>query len=186
MKITLRKANAIQQSILDAMRSIDITTIISISEFEDPESAIKAANDLLIENDKRRAQLLTAFYNIRGLVSQANSEAGIDLLLTKAAFIDKRVAQIEDLATSRQMTDAKIIQGKLDKIRNAGDNSRIYEDKVSTSILVKSQIDHFKKQVKDLKKQKQQINDEVLELNVKTEIPLSDETVNAIAQEGLI
>jgi hypothetical protein len=38
----------------------------------------------------------------------------------------------------------------------------------------------------NLKKQKQQLNDEVLELNIKTEVPLSDDTVATLQVEGLI
>ena len=190
MNITLRKANEIQANILEAIKNIKIDLNVDINEFQDPETVMKEANDLLVKNDFRRTQLLTSYYNIRGLVAQANSNAGIDLLLTKAAFIDKRVAQAEEVARSAEATEINILKGKLDKIRNRKDESRAsiygYNDTVSTSVLVQAQIDQFKKQVQDLKKQKQKINDDVLELNIRTEIPLSDETVAVLAAEGLI
>jgi hypothetical protein len=37
-----------------------------------------------------------------------------------------------------------------------------------------------------LKKQKQKLNDEILELNIKTEIPLSDDIVATLQSEGLL
>jgi hypothetical protein len=40
--------------------------------------------------------------------------------------------------------------------------------------------------VLNLKKQKQQLNDEVLELNIKTEIPLSEDVVASLQAEGLL
>jgi uncharacterized protein YdcH (DUF465 family) len=57
---------------------------------------------------------------------------------------------------------------------------------VSTSVLSKEQIAQAKAEVLNLKKQKQQLNDEVLELNIKTEIPLSDDVVASLQAEGLL
>ena len=48
------------------------------------------------------------------------------------------------------------------------------------------QIDQAKGEILNLRKQKQKINDEVLELNIKTEIPLSDDVVAILQAEGLI
>jgi hypothetical protein len=190
MNITLRKASAIQNTILDTIKSIKLNATVELNEFQDAETEIKKANDELVKNDQRRASLLTAYYNIRGLVAQANSSAGIDLLLTKAAFIDKRVAQCEEIANCTVMTDPTVITGKIEKLKARPADSRSsiygYNDTISTSVLVQSQIDQAKKQISDLKKQKQKLNDEVLELNIRTEIPLSDEITNVLAQEGLV
>jgi hypothetical protein len=190
MNITLRKASAIQNTILDAIKAIKVTHTVELNEFQNPETEIKRANDELVKNDQRRASLLTAYYNIRGLVAQANSSAGIDLLLTKAAFIDKRVGQVEELAGATAMTDLAVITGKIEKLKARPADARAsiygYNDTVSTSVLAQAQVDQAKKQISDLKKQKQKINDEVLELNIKTEIPLSDEIANVLAQEGLV
>jgi uncharacterized protein YdcH (DUF465 family) len=83
-----------------------------------------------------------------------------------------------------------VINGKLDKIRNRKEESRasLYgrDDTVSTSVVSKAQIDQAKAEIQNLKKQKQKINDEVLELNIKTELPLSDDVVATLTAEGLI
>ena len=57
---------------------------------------------------------------------------------------------------------------------------------MSTTVVSQDQIDQAKSEILNLKKQKQKLNDEILELNIKTEIPLSDETVKLLQQEGLI
>lgn len=191
MNITLRKANAIQNSINEAIRNIKININVELNEFQDVEAELKKANDLLIANDGRRQKLLLALYNIRGLVGTANAASGIDLALAKAAFIDKRIGQLSELAEGQSVTDITVIKGKLDKIRNdKSENSRRslygYNDTVSTSVLGQTQIDEAKGEIKNLKKQKQKLNDEVLELNIKTEIPLSDDVVATLTAEGLI
>ena len=190
MNISLRKANAIQNGINEAIKGIKIETSIELNEFQDPQSEIQKANDLLIANDSRRQKLLLSLYNIRGLVGTANSNCGIDLALAKAAFIDKRVAQLTELSSLSPVGDLPIILGKLGKIRNRKEESRasLYgrDDTVTTSIASMEQIEQAKAEIQNLKKQKQKLNDEVLELNIKTEIPLSDDVVATLQAEGLI
>ena len=190
MNISLRKANAIQNSINEAIRSIKIDTSIEINEFQNAQEEIQKANGLLIASDERRQKLLLALYNIRGLVGTANSNVGIDLALAKAAFIDKRITQLSELAASNPVNDLAVINGKLEKIRNRKDESRasLYgrDDTVSTSVVGREQIAQAKSEVSNLKKQKQKLNDDVLELNIKTEIPLSDDVVATLTAEGLI
>jgi uncharacterized protein YdcH (DUF465 family) len=190
MNITLRKANAVQNSINETMRSIKVEKNVDLNEFQDAAVELQKANTLMIVNDSRRQKLLLALYNIRGLVGTANVQSGIDLNLAKAAFIDKRIAQLEDLAGSTAMTDLEVIKGKLDKIRNRKEESRasLYgrDDTVNTSVVTAEQIEQAKNEIKNLKKQKQKLNDEVLEANIKTEIPLNEETVKTLQEEGLI
>lgn len=188
MNITLRKANTIQNSIQETVKSIEIETSLSINEFQDPATELQKANTQLFENDTRRQKLLLALYNIRGLVGQANAASGIDVNLAKAAFIDKRIGQLENLASSDVMTDLAVIAGKLKKISEDKGERRIYgyNDSVTTSVLSQEQIDQVKAEIKNLKKQKQKLNDDVLELNIKTEIPLSDDVVATLTAEGLI
>jgi hypothetical protein len=189
MNISLRKANAIQNSINESIRAIEIVTQIEINEFQSVTEVLQNANNKLFENDTRRQKLLLALYNIRGLVGTANVQSGIDTKLATAAFVDKRLSQLEELASNKPVTDPAILNGKLDKIRNRKDESRsIYsrDEVVSTSVLGEEQLKQIRDEIKNLKKQKQKITDEVLELNIKTEIPLSDDVVNTLQVEGIL
>ena len=190
MNISLRKASALQNSINDAIKSIKITTSIDLNEFQDVAQELKNANDTLFNNDSRRQRLLLALYNIRGLVGSANAQSGIDLKLATSAFVDKRVAQLEGLVVD-PVTDLAVINGKLDKIRNdksESSRSRIYgiSDTVATTVIGHEQLDVINTEIKNLKKQKQKLNDEILELNIKTEVPLSEDVVKTLQTEGLI
>ena len=190
MNITLRKASALQNSIQEAVRSIKIKTSIEINEFQNTEAEIQKAKSELAKNDERRQRLILALYNIRGLVGAANAQCGINLSLAKAAFIDKRIVQLEEISGADPMTALDVVVGKLDKIRNRPADSRasLYgrDDVVAVSIVSQEQINQAKTEIQTLKKQKQKINDEVLELNIKTEVPLADDVVATLTAEGLI
>ena len=191
MNITLRKANAVQNSINETVKNIRVELTVEINEFQNVEDTLSKANNELIANDGRRQNLTMALYNIRALVGTANAASGIDTALAKAAFIDKRIGQLEQLASGTEITSLEVIKGKLEKIKNdKGENSRRsiygYNDTVSTGVLSKEQIAQAKTEILNLKKQKQKLNDEILELNIKTEIPLGDDVVATLQAEGLL
>jgi len=182
MNISLRKANAVQNGINEALKGIEIKTTLELNEFQDVVAELKKANDVLFTNDSRRQRLLLALYNIRGLVGAANASSGIDMKLATAAFIEKRIGQLETLSKLEAVTDLAVINGKLEKIRNDKSESARrsiygYNDTVSTTVVSAEQISQVKTEIQNLKKQKQKLNDEILELNIKTEIPLSEDVV---------
>ncbi len=190
MQITLRKANALQASIVDAMKNVKVQTHVTINEFETPEVKLADANRELFANDQRRSDLLLAQFSIRGLVGAANATSGIDAKLTQAAYIDKRIAQLAELVNADKQLDITVIKGKLDKIRNRKEESRssLYgrDDDVTTPVQTSEQLVSVKSLTLDLRKQKQKLNDEILELNVRTEIALTDEVVAILKAENLI
>jgi uncharacterized protein YdcH (DUF465 family) len=191
MKITLRKANALQKAIQDIMNSVEVTPRININEFQDPVEAINTAARKLLDNDVRRSDLLMALFTIRTLTGTMNSNSGISMRLSHAAYLDKRIAQLQPLvASSAEVENIAVVSGKLDKIRNRPADSRAsiygHHDEVDTGVLSVEQVENIRNVISELKKQKQQVNDEVLELNVRTEFELTDEVEAVLQREKLV
>jgi hypothetical protein len=192
MKVSLRKASALQSSIQDAIKAVEVNVKVDLNEFEDTAEVLAKANATTINSDIRRASLSACLYDIRSLVGSANAMNGINDRLAKAAYIDKRLGQLATLVQADALQDSMVvINGKVEKLKSEkGENSRRsiygYSDTVSTGVLTQEQISGFKAQVLDLKKSKQTLNDEILELNVRTEIELPTEVELVLNQEGLI
>lgn len=188
MKITLRKANALQTSIQEHLKSIDLALTVALNEFQNPETEIDLARAKLIGADQRRANLTTAMYAIRGQVGQANAASGVSDQLARAAYIDKRIGHLKALTEATVTEDLTVITGKLDKVRNTEAKSRIYGygDTVNVGVLTQAQVDQFKADMNALKKEKQAINDKVLELNIRTEIELTDDVVKILQSEQIV
>jgi len=189
VKISLRKANAVQVNINDLLKNISIKPTIEISEFVDPVATLQAANDALMAADVRRSDLLMALYSIRATVGIANFNSGIGNRLSHLAYIDKRLGQLDALVSeSAQIKDLQIISGQLEKIRNRREEHRLYgyENTVNSGVLQASQMESIRNIIRELKKQKQKLNDEVLELNVRTEIELTDEVETILVKEGIL
>jgi hypothetical protein len=189
MNITLRRASALQNSIQDAIKAIRVETDVELNEFQNVDSAITAAQDAMEAAQAQRDALTVALYTIRGQVSAANSAAGIDQLLTRAAMIDRQLGYAAEIASAKVSLDRDVIVGRLDKIRAApADRRSVYgfDSTVSTSILSQADINAARARVQELKKVKQRINDEVLELNIRTEIELAADTLNTLQVAGLV
>lgn len=189
VKVSLRKANAIQQNIGDLMKNIQIKVQVEVNEFLDPVATLQAANDAVMAADVRRADLLMALYSIRATVGVANFSSGIGNRLSHLAYIDKRLAQLDTLVhENAKLKDLAVITGQLEKIRNRREEHRLYgyESSVSTGVLQQSQIDSIAGIMRELKKQKQKLNDEVLELNVRTEVELTDDVEAILVKEGIL
>lgn len=188
MKITLRKANALQNTIQDHIKTIDVKTSISLNEFQSVAGEVLVARGTLVGNDIKRARLTKALYRIRAQVGRANVESGVSDLLADAAYVDKRLGHLKGLTESNATEAEMVLEGKLDKLRNTESKSRIYGygDTVDTGVLTADQIESYKADMRSLKKEKQSINDKVLELNVRTEIELDADTVALLQAEQLV
>ena len=188
MKLTLRKANALQNAIQDHTKTIEVSTSFSLNEFQDPAKELACARDGVVANDARRNSLTKALYGIRAKVGRANTESGVADLLAQAAYIDKRLGHLKGLTEGKAIEDLSVVEGKLKKIREGEAKSRIYGygDTVDTGVLTAEQVEGYKAEMRNLKKEKQSINDQVLELNVRTEIELDADTVALLQTEQLV
>ncbi len=189
MKLTLRKANAVQLAINDIVKGLKFDNTVALNEFQDAEAVLQAATARFMANVTRRKSLVEALRDIRLAVGTANHQAGIDRRLTEIAHLEKQIQFFNGLAQADTLRDSMdVIKGKLDKIRNRKEESRLYgyNDSVSTGLFAEADVEAFKTALKDMKKAKQKLQDEVLELNVRTEIEVNDSVAAVLTQEGLV
>jgi hypothetical protein len=176
MNISLRKASALQNSINDAIKGIDLKGQVTLTEFHAPVMEIDKATTAFKTNLDRRDSLVVALYYIRKQVSASNNAAGVDEKLTEIAYLDKQIQNYTALSVNEVREQEAVVLGKLDKIKN----------RKATSVFTEADIKSFKAYVNGAKKAKQKLQDEVLELNVRTEIFLNAETVQTLTSEALL
>jgi hypothetical protein len=189
MNISLRKASALQNSINDAIKGIDLKGQVSLTEFHAPVMEIDKATTEFKTNLHRRDALVKALYDIRKQVSATNNRVGVDVKLTEIAYLEKQIQNYTALAGNEVREKEAVVLGKLDKIKNRKDDTRSiygFESTVTTSVFTEEDIRGFKVFVSMAKKAKQKLQDEVLELNVRTDISLSADTVQTLNSEALL
>lgn len=187
MKINLRKANALQLAINEALKGLSFESTVSVNEFQDPDAMLSTALERFTANIVRREKLLDTLYHIRKSVSSVNDSLGIDNLLADVARQEKEIVFYSSFAKAAVVLPLKELNGKLEKIKNQPADRAYYAEKeVMSSIFSATNIEKFKQIVTAAKKQKQQIQDELLELNISTKITLSDEDVKTLTDENIL
>jgi len=187
MELTLRKANAVQANINEALKSLQLETQVTLNEFEEVVSQIGAVRERFFTNNKARKELVFALYEIRSKVAQANAEAGINDMLTNVAYLEKEISHNNSMAAKGEQTSLKVLNGQV--LKNVGSKDDPYgynrRDAV-TSIFTKEEIAEFRKVASDSKRTKQRLQDELLALNIKTEIVLSENTALLLTKETIL
>ena len=189
--INLRKANAVQSEIRKAIASGGVSDTVSITEYTgDVAGGLEKAMADFATDVTRKVALNTALFNIRKSVAQANASAGISDILADVELIDAKMAVYSNVATKTVAKSLNEINARIEKLKTTPTNeSRIYGDRyntVETSVVEQSTIDGAKFIVKQLKREKQTLQDKLLTLNVNTTISISDVDEMVLKLEGII
>ena len=188
MRVSLRKANIIQNNINELIRSIEITDMVRLNEYQNVAEVLRAESDKASKSIARKTNLISALYDIRGAVSAANATSGIDEKLTKVACIDKLMALYAELTKRTIRTELTVLEGKADKMRKSENDRSLYygADALSSGIATDQDIESARIALTSLKKDKQRLQDEILELNVRTEVVLSSSVLNTLEAENIL
>ena len=193
MDISLRKANALQQAINDAVKQLDLTTGVAINEFQTPKTVINTASERFWTNLERRNNLVDALFEIRRDVARVNASSGITDTLALLARTEKQIGFYSGLSNTPVAVDMEIVVGRLGKIksRDTGDSRYghgVFDngDEVRTTVLTQTEIDNVRLTLNDLKRKKQSLQDELLEMNVRNNISLSTSAIEILKSEEIL
>ena len=188
MKLTLRKANTIRTEIEDKIKSLDMKTDVNLNEFQPVASQIHTAREVFWKNLEQRNGLVDALYEIRQKVSRANAESGINDKLAQAAHLEKQTSYLTNLGNRKPQTDIAVLDGMLERLREEKGDRYAYSrmDSTSTSIFTAEELEDFRKTAANTKREKQRLQDQLLELNVQTQIKLDGNTVDFLKSVDIL
>ena len=192
MQINLRKASAIQAEIRKAINGVKVEQNVSVSEFTtDVEAAIGKAELEFRQAIERKEALNKALFQIRAAVGRANAESGINDVLADIQLIDAQIALKSTVASAPLRKDVTEINARIVKFKQAPSNDRLalYGDRynnIESGVVSEAAQAAAKAELKILKRDRQGLNDKLLQLNVNTLIQLSDPTKLTLQEEGLV
>jgi hypothetical protein len=192
MQINLRKANAVQAEIKKAISGVKVETSVSVDEFTpDFKAVVTTAQESLVKAIARKRQLNKALFEIRNKVGEANAKVGINEVLTEVQLIDADLSIMNPLVNGTIGKEFAEIEARLEKAKASPQTDTIRAsmygiNKVETSVVTATLIEDVKLLAKSFKRDKQELQDKLLQLNVNTLINLSDETVTLLKEEGIL
>jgi hypothetical protein len=192
--INLRKANAIQSEIRKAISSSDVSDTATITEYsKDIAGSLEKAMADYATDVTRKVALNTALFNIRKSVAQANATNGISDILADVELVDAKITVYSNVATKQVAKTLTEISNRIEKIKavppDASRAAAIYGDRyntVETSVVEQGTIDGAKQIVKQLKREKQALQDKLLTLNVNTTINIDSVDEMVLKIEGIL
>jgi len=190
MKITLRKAHALQSAITDEIRWLNFSTQVELNEFQSFSIVLAQAAAAFNNNIDKRADLYDTMYSLRKSVSVANNAAGVDFMLADIARAEKDIAFYGFIDRAEPRLEHKVLDGKLGKLKEKTEPTRsLYSstnDVVETGIFSASNLENFRIKLMAAKKQKQALQDKLLETNIRTEVELSTDEEAVLRNADLL
>lgn len=187
MKITLRKANAVQLSITAMIKSLSFDSSVQLNEFEPVTAQIDAVRNTFEKHRATRHELVGALYEIRKAVARANADTSINDMLAEVAMLEKEIWFHNIYANNAARLSDAVIEGKLSKLKDAKEDSYYgHSNTVDTGIFTTEEVFDFKRTVAVLDRQKQKLRDTLLELNIQTEIELYEETARFLERADIL
>jgi hypothetical protein len=192
MEINLRKANAVQAEIRRVINTVATAPTVSVNEFT--QNVVDTVTGAAVEFSNavnRKAALTNALYNIRSAVAAANASAGVNSILTEVERIDALIVIENTVANQKVGMSFEEISARIEKFRAAPADIRstVYSDRysnVETSVLSADVIDASKQEIKNLRRQRQNLQDKLLSVNVNTLISISAEDEALLVSEGIL
>lgn len=190
MKLTLRKASAIQKLINEELTSTAISVTVSIGRFDDAVTKRDEAVTLATDNLQKKSSLFEALYAIRKLSDAAGRAAGISDILADIAYLDKLsgivkpLTAVESFSVPTDKLEAEFADLVEEKVAKSSYGGR--RESFVTSTINQASVDGWKLDLANYRKRKQVLSDRLLELNIRTEIELSATTVETLKTYGIL
>ena len=194
MQVNLRKAAALQSEISSTLREIEGSPYLVFEDRDRVAEEMEEKTQEWKDNLLRKQTLNAVLDSIREKVGNANIASGVSKLLCEERRINADMHWIEailDKCKGEKYYTADEIVAKLDQLEKKGEDRETYFSRrnvyaASSVLITKEELAEYRKEMSGLKKQLRKINDTLLELNISTEISLSDKEVTVLETEDLL
>ena len=192
MKVTLRKASALQAAVSNLIGEIYARPVVSVDDESVLAEDVAQAREDYETNLRRLRSLIEVKYSLRKAIGDMNLGSGVTSLLTQEREIAELMGELEDVVerTNGRCFTVEQMQAKFDKhnqrVALAGSSYMGRSISVDSDLISKEEVAELRKEILSLKRQRQTVNDRVLEINVSTHVTLTDAEETILMDEGLI
>lgn len=184
MKINLRKANIIQHELFRSIKAIDLISLstVRLNVYEEPLVQMQNASDLFRDKSSLKFEMIKALYEIRQLVSVQNHQAGVNEYLSQIASIEMQMKDLQNIIDAGCIKSWDYINGKLEASKNTDKSLMSAGRDVISTVFPVAIIEAFTDQLCEMKGEKQAYKDALLEINIRTEIEISEKNRKSLTR----
>lgn len=193
MDLNLRKARKLEQKINDLIKERDFNTVTEVrlkSTVEQALDQISSDKEIFYKEVSRTAELVNLRFSIRKRIDKVNYTLGINDLMNEKELLNAKTElnvslknKAKAALSKEQLEDTmKMTAGALERSSsNYGLSATL-----ATNILTTSELEDLKKEILDLKKQQENLDDQLSQKNLGGLVTLTPEEVILLQSEGLV
>lgn len=187
MNLNLRKARKLESRITNFAAPETVVTIRVNSENEDVLAELTSRRDAFTKWMADAERLLSLRYDIRAKIGRENSISGIDDLITKRQRLKDQYAMLAPFVEYVSVSTDEIV---IDQLKNERESEGTMYSRKSASVNVNyftNEMVEFVKETREgIKSQIEEIDEEILALNNKRTIELSESDVELLKEHKLL
>jgi hypothetical protein len=190
MKINLRKASVVQQTIQDELKRLGTeSTTLKVSLFEtDVQTQLDKQLAKVRENHAHAGRLLIANQFLRAIVARKNAEVGITDYLAEEAMLasaESRLKTFSEVSVRQNLTS---LVAEIESRRSPGTSTAsIYgrEYTIDIDVVPAEAAAEAKKELESIRRRRRKIKDEMVSINVRTEFEVPEQVALVLTELGL-
>ena len=187
MKLSLRKARKLESRITNFEAPETEVTIRVNSTDDEVKSEVRKKREAFTKWLDDADKLLKLRYDIRAKIGRENSNSGIDDLITKRQRLKDQVNMMSQYADYIRVSTDEII---LDQLKNERESEGTMYSRKSASVsafyFTDDMVGHVKDLREKLKAEIEELDEDILALNNKQTIELSEAEVNLLKEHKLL
>lgn len=180
MKITIREAESIIERINTIHNEIIFPELLTISEFDDPETRLEKHYHNWLDYFTRKEALINIAYELQNQLDVAFQRSKLNVELNKLNKNDDATVMMQRLAKYPVKLDKNQILGYFNKKNTVAELAQI-----QSSIFDEDKINHFKSFEQELQTERQNLINKIESIKNKSVITLSDDMINTLENENL-
>lgn len=186
MTVSLRKAHAYSVALISAAQKLNLSPTVEVSVYDEtPATTINQAATALANRVAQVSSLFAAGYSLRGKISALNASAGISALLTQKAQLDATEKALNGLKEAAS-DDTRVAEMRVQAARKRAEEREYAAESVTVNVLTATLAGDIANQLGEIRRQKVEINDQLLALNLTTKVALSVEEERKLRDIGVI
>jgi hypothetical protein len=190
MKINLRKASVVQQTIQDELKRLGTeSTTLKVSLFEtDVQTQLDKQLAKVRENHAHAGRLLSANRFLRAIVARKNAEVGITDYLAEEAMLTSAESRLKTFSEVSVRQNLTSLVAEIESRRSPGTSTAsIYgrEYTIDIDVVPAEAAAEAKKELESIRRRRRKIKDEMVSINVRTEFEVPEQVALVLTELGL-
>lgn len=191
MKINLRKASVVQQTIQDEIKRLGTESVtLKVSLFEtEVQARLDEKMEKVRENHAHAGRLMHANRFLRAIVARKNAEVGITDYLAEEAMLASAEARVKGFSEAEVRPNLDSLKAEVESRKANSNNERmsIYgrDYSIDVNVVPAGAIAEAKKELESIRKRRRKIKDEMVSINVRTEFEVPEQVALVLTELGL-